>query len=135
MRTSERDALNRRRSSTLHYQTFETPPPKSRGRPNSGESRSSGADHPNDESNNNESEGHSPLPKKQMAVLAMISLCEQTAFNSISPYLPEMTSQFPEAEPNMVGVYVGTLATAFAVAQFATNYFWGWLSDLSLIHI
>ncbi|KAE8312981.1 hypothetical protein RU639_011422 [Aspergillus parasiticus] len=129
MRTSERDALNRRRSSTLHYQTFETPPPKSRGRPNSGESRSSAADHPHDEPNHNESEGHSPLPKKQMAVLAMISLCEQTAFNSISPYLPEMASKFPEVEENLVGVYVGTLATAFAIAQFATNYFWGWLSD------
>lgn len=72
---------------------------------------------------------HSPLPKKQMAVLALISLCEQTAFNSISPYLPEMVSKFPEVEPGLVGVYVGSLATAFAIAQFITNYFWGWLSD------
>ncbi|KAF7597343.1 hypothetical protein BBP40_006283 [Aspergillus hancockii] len=127
MRTSERDGLNRRRSSTLHYQTFETPPPKSRGRPNSGQSRSS-ADY-QDEPNHDDSEAQSPLPKKQMAVLAMISLCEQTAFNSISPYLPEMASKFPGVEPNMVGVYVGTIATAFAVAQFATNYFWGWFSD------
>ncbi|KAE8354752.1 MFS general substrate transporter [Aspergillus coremiiformis] len=130
MRTSERDALSRRRSSTLHYQTFETPPPKSRGRPNSGQSRSSGTNsHDQDELDHHESEGQSPLPKKQMAVLAMISLCEQTAFYSISPYLPEMASTFPEVEPNMVGVYVGTIATAFAIAQFATNYFWGWLSD------
>ncbi|KAE8388251.1 major facilitator superfamily domain-containing protein [Aspergillus alliaceus] len=127
MRTSERDGFNRRRSSTLHYQTFETPPPKSRGRPNS--TSSGGEANDQDDSNHHESEGQSPLPVKQMAVLAMISLCEQTAFNSVSPYLPEMASTFPEVEPNMVGVYVGTIATAFAIAQFATNYFWGWLSD------
>lgn len=71
----------------------------------------------------------SPLPKRQMAVLAMIALAEQTALNSISPYLPDMASTFPEVEPNQVGVYVGTIASAFALAQFATNYFWGWLSD------
>ncbi|THC99610.1 hypothetical protein EYZ11_000877 [Aspergillus tanneri] len=40
-----------------------------------------------------------------------------------------MVSSFPEVGPGMVGVYVGTLATAFAIAQFITNYFWGWLSD------
>jgi MFS family permease len=64
-----------------------------------------------------------------MAVLAMIALAEQTALNSISPYLPDMASTFPEVEPTQVGVYVGTIASAFALAQFATNYFWGWLSD------
>jgi MFS family permease len=64
-----------------------------------------------------------------MAVLAMIALAEQTALNSISPYLPDMASTFPEVEPTQVGVYVGTIASSFALAQFATNYFWGWLSD------
>lgn len=64
-----------------------------------------------------------------MAVLAMIALCEQTAFNSISPYLPDMVLSFPEVDYRGVGVYVGTLASAFALAQFVTNYFWGWLSD------
>jgi MFS family permease len=64
-----------------------------------------------------------------MAVLAMIALAEQTALNSISPYLPDMASTFPEVEPSQVGVYVGTIASAFALAQFGTNYFWGWLSD------
>ncbi|KAJ5757349.1 uncharacterized protein N7511_006043 [Penicillium nucicola] len=126
---SDRVSLNRR-SSTQHYQTFDTPPPKSRGRPNSGQSESSAdgshdhhhdaADHPGTQS---------PLPKRQMAVLAMIALAEQTALNSISPYLPDMASTFPEVEPSQVGVYVGTIASAFALAQFATNYFWGWLSD------
>lgn len=64
-----------------------------------------------------------------MAVLAIIALAEQTALNSISPYLPDMASTFPEVEASQVGVYVGSIASAFALAQFATNYFWGWLSD------
>lgn len=66
---------------------------------------------------------------RQLAVLAVIALAEQTAFNSISPYLPQMTSTFPEADPAEIGLYVGTIASSFALAQFATNFFWGWLSD------
>ena len=49
--------------------------------------------------------------------------------NSISPYLPEMASSFPEVDPAEVGMYVGLIASAFALAQFATNFMWGWLSD------
>lgn len=64
-----------------------------------------------------------------MAILAVIALCEQTALNSISPYLPEMASTFPEVNAGQVGVYVGTIASAFALAQLCTNFFWGWLSD------
>lgn len=122
-------SLNRR-SSTQHYHTFDTPPPKSRGRPNSGQSESSG-----DGSHDTHNEiaipppKASPLPKRQMAVLAIIALAEQTALNSISPYLPDMASTFPEVESTQVGVYVGSIASAFALAQFSTNYFWGWLSD------
>lgn len=59
----------------------------------------------------------------------MIALAEQTAFNSISPYLPEMASTFPEVKNGQVGLYVGLIASSFALAQFATNFFWGWLSD------
>ncbi|OQE34798.1 hypothetical protein PENCOP_c015G06779 [Penicillium coprophilum] len=123
-------ALLNRRSSTQHYQTFDTPPPKSRGRPNSGQSESS-ADASHDPHNDTADPPgtSSPLPKRQMAVLAIIALAEQTALNSISPYLPHMASTFPEVEPNQVGVYVGSIASAFALAQFSTNYFWGWLSD------
>ncbi|KAJ6159259.1 hypothetical protein N7485_012085 [Penicillium canescens] len=126
---SDRVSLNRR-SSTQHYQTFDTPPPKSRGRPNSGQSESSadGSHDPHHDATDHPGT-QSPLPKKQMAVLAMIALAEQTALNSISPYLPDMASSFPEVEPGQVGVYVGTIASAFALAQFGTNYFWGWLSD------
>ena len=118
-----------RRSSTQHYQTFDTPPPKSRGRPNSGQSESSGEASHDYHNDLTEQHAQSPLPRKQMAVLAMIALAEQTALNSISPYLPDMASTFPEVEPSQVGVYVGSIASAFALAQFATNYFWGWLSD------
>lgn len=129
MTLSDRAPINRR-SSTQHYQTFDTPPPKSRGRPNSGLSGSSGElSHDGHHDITKPFGAHSPLPKKQMAVLAMIALAEQTALNSISPYLPDMASSFPEVEPSQVGVYVGTIASAFALAQFVTNYFWGWLSD------
>jgi MFS family permease len=62
-------------------------------------------------------------------MLAVIALAEQTALNSISPYLPEMTSTFPEVDVGQIGLYVGTIASSFALAQFATNFFWGWLSD------
>jgi MFS family permease len=131
MREPEQSSLNRRHSNTQHYQTFDTPPPKSRGRPNSGQSESSaGGDDSNQQhGSQNENGSRSPLPKKQMLVLAMIALCEQTALNSISPYLPDMAASFPGVEPQSVGIYVGTIASAFAVAQFITNYFWGWLSD------
>ncbi|KAF2499389.1 MFS general substrate transporter [Lophium mytilinum] len=118
----------RRKSSTLHYQTFPTKPPSNRGRPIS----ESPPPHNGGHSHGSESEeGHheSPLPKKQLAILAVIALAEQTALNSISPYLPEMASTFPEVEDSQVGLYVGLIASSFALAQFATNFFWGWLSD------
>lgn len=84
---------------------------------------------PQDGSDTGEHQQHSPLPKKQLAILAVIALAEQTALNSISPYLPQMTSTFPEVDDAQVGLYVGIIASAFALAQFATNFFWGWLSD------
>lgn len=123
-----------RRQSTQHYQTFRTPPPKSRGRPPSNDSDRSQILHSplahdgHDDCDDDDS-GRTKLPKKQMAVLAMIALAEQTALNSISPYLPDMTSRFPEVHGQDVGFYVGLIASAFALAQFITNYFWGWLSD------
>ncbi|KAJ5376542.1 hypothetical protein N7509_013428 [Penicillium cosmopolitanum] len=129
MPATDRTAV-KRRSSTQHYQTFDTPPPKSRGRPNSGQSESSGEGSYDAHHESPDQTGQqSPLPKRQMAVLAIIALAEQTALNSISPYLPDMASTFPEVKSSEVGVYVGTIASAFALAQLATNYFWGSLSD------
>ncbi|EXJ72340.1 uncharacterized protein A1O5_04844 [Cladophialophora psammophila CBS 110553] len=127
MKPSDHGPLLRRKSSTPHYQTFGgISPPKSRGRPLSDSSNSSSHDLHNGEESHHHS---SPLPKKQMAILAVIALCEQTALNSISPYLPAMASTFPEVNQGQVGMYVGLIASAFALAQLTTNFFWGWLSD------
>ena len=130
MKLSRPGPIDRRRSSTLHYQTFPTPAPKSKGRPpsKSPPSSSDGSRHGRHASN---SSNHieSPLPTKQLIVLAIIALSEQTALNSISPYLPQMASTFPEVDSGQVGVYVGTIASSFALAQLATGFFWGWLSD------
>lgn len=132
MKRSNHPAMDRRKSSTPHYQTFPTPPPKSRGRPpstsphssNDGDARRYNSGRPH-ETNHSET----PYPNGQLAILAVIALSEQTALNSISPYLPEMASTFPEVDDGQVGLYVGIIASSFALAQFSTNFFWGWLSD------
>ncbi|KZF20792.1 MFS transporter [Xylona heveae TC161] len=127
--------MDRRKSSTPHYHTFPTKPPTSRGRPPSSSHNTSAYTHAGDNSHaagDSHSSGdhhESPLPKKQLIMLAIIALAEQTALNSISPYLPHMASSFPEVGQGEVGLYVGLIASAFALAQFGTNFFWGWLSD------
>lgn len=124
------NGLNRRKSTTPHYQTFPTPPPKSKGQPPS-ETSSSSANGSHHVRHGSRSSNHeqSPLPVKQLFILAIISLSEQTALNSIGPYLPQMVSTFNDVRPDQVGLYVGLVASTFALAQFATNFFWGWLSD------
>ena len=116
----------RRISSTPHYQTFPTAPPTSKGRPPSinASDRSEG-----ERSNSFVTQHGSPLPKRQLLVLAVIALAEQTALNSISPYLPDMASKFPDVQEDKIGIAVGAIASAFALAQCITIYFWGWLSD------
>jgi hypothetical protein len=125
--------MDRRKSSTPHYQTFPTPPPKSRGRPPPSPTSSSGPDgsanHNYDGADSENDQQNSPLPKKQLIMLAIIALAEQTALNSISPYLPQMVGSFPGVQKGQIGLYVGAIASSFALAQFATNFFWGWLSD------
>ncbi|KAI1366673.1 MFS general substrate transporter [Xylaria arbuscula] len=116
-------AVLQRASSHTHYQTFPTPAPKSAGRRPSSESDL------NDGSPESPHES-TPLPIKQLALLAVLSLAEQSALNSISPYLPEMVESFPGVSHDKVGLYVGLLASAFALAQLATNLFWGYLSDI-----
>lgn len=71
----------------------------------------------------------SPLPWMQLGLLALLSLAEQTALNSIGPYLPAMVASFEEIPNGQEGLYVGLLASAFALAQLTTNLFWGYLSD------
>ncbi|KAI9675279.1 MAG: hypothetical protein M1817_001181 [Caeruleum heppii] len=131
MKRSAFPAMDRRKSSTLHYQTFPVRPPVSRGRPpsQSPDASSPGSPSRRQSAASGGSHNESPLPKRQLAVLAVIALAEQTALNSISPYLPEMASTFPEVDVRQVGLYVGLIASSYAFAQFATGFFWGWLSD------
>ncbi|KAI4274076.1 MAG: hypothetical protein L6R38_006181 [Xanthoria sp. 2 TBL-2021] len=129
MKRSNLPGPTRRKSSTLHYQTFPTPPPKSKGQPPS-LSPPSSSDGPSQRRNGDAfANNESPLPKRQLAILAVIALSEQTALNSISPYLPQMASTFPDVNVDQVGFYVGLIASSFALAQFATGFLWGWLSD------
>lgn len=129
MKRSNLPGPPRRKSSTLHYQTFPTPPPKSKGQPPS-LSPPSSSDGPSQGRNGGSfSNNESPLPKRQLAILAVIALSEQTALNSISPYLPQMASTFPDVDVDKVGLYVGLIASSFALAQFATGFLWGLLSD------
>jgi MFS family permease len=69
------------------------------------------------------------LPWAQLSLLALLSLAEQTALNSIGPYLPTMVASFDEIPDGQEGLYVGLLASAFALAQLTTNLLWGYLSD------
>ncbi|KAI6244710.1 Major facilitator superfamily multidrug transporter [Erysiphe necator] len=117
---------------TQHYLTFPTPPPKSRGRPPISPTRSITPDSFSGSNCCEEwdcSTWNSSIPKKQLLLLAFISFVEQTALNSMSPYLPEMVTTFPEVKFQDKGIAVGTLGSVFALSQFATNFFWGWLSD------
>ena len=70
-----------------------------------------------------------PLPWTQLGLLALLSLAEQTALNSIGPYLPAMVASFDEIPDGQEGLYVGLLASAFALAQLVTNLLWGYCSD------
>ncbi|RKF55614.1 putative membrane protein [Erysiphe neolycopersici] len=119
-------------SQTHHYLTFPTPPPKSRGRPPISPTRSFTRDSFSGSNFVEEwdcSTWNSSIPKGQLILLAAISLVEQTALNSMSPYLPEMVKTFPGVKSQDKGIAVGTLGSVFAFAQFSTNFFWGWLSD------
>lgn len=126
MSAPKRPSNARRQGS--HYHTFLSTHPRKRDTTRSSDphARPSSSSRPQSRS----SEHHeTPLPTSQLVVLAVIALAEQTALNSISPYLPDMASTFPEVDDGEVGVYVGLIASAFALAQFTTNFFWGWLSD------
>lgn len=128
-----------RRQSTHQYHTFPTPPPKtpSEVRPDMLAAAEPGTENVDDDENNYDDTSDSsstyhqtPLPWKQLCLLAILSLAEQTALNSISPYLPKMVASFDEIPEWQNGLYVGLLASAFAMAQLATNLIWGYLSDV-----
>ncbi|KAG8167006.1 hypothetical protein KVR01_002695 [Diaporthe batatas] len=126
-----------RRHSTYKYHTFPTQPPKTpsdapdssnANSPSEGEAarRRRGHRHTTSRDSNRDA---TPLPLRQLLLLALLSLAEQTALNSIGPYLPTMVAAFPEIPPGQAGLYVGLLASSFALAQLVTNFLWGYLSD------
>lgn len=124
-----------RRQSSHRYQTFPTPPPKTPlEQPqmpeliSESDGSASGADE--DDGNGHGDENTTPLPVQQLLLLAFLSLSEQTALNSISPYLPEMVESMPGIPSGQRGLYVGILASAFALAQLSTNFLWGYTSDV-----
>lgn len=133
---TRKPTLRQRQSSTFRYHTFPTAPPRNAGQrqPDDGGMKRNGSSGSPDDQRpgrrpSTAEHQETPLPKRQLAILAVIALAEQTALNSISPYLPEMVAGFPEVEDGQVGLYVGVIASCFALAQFATNFAWGWLSD------
>nr|POE59159.1 putative membrane protein [Quercus suber] len=140
VRPQDRPSVYHRQSSTLHYQTFPTAPPRRAGpkpaprdmredESSAVERTASGRRRSGSSSKDRSANDETPLPKGQLAILAVIALAEQTALNSISPYLPDMASTFDGVDESQVGLYVGLIASAFALAQFITNFAWGWLSD------
>lgn len=107
------------------YQTFPTAPPKTPLEQPDGV----GSDASSDVSEEEEEE-ETPLPVRQLLLLAFLSLAEQTALNSISPYLPELVAGMPGIPEGENGLYVGLLASSFALAQLSTNFLWGYASDV-----
>ncbi|KAF5657456.1 tetracycline resistance (probable transport) [Fusarium heterosporum] len=115
--------LSSLRRQSHRYQTFPTTPPKTPlEQPYV----------PSDGSNSDDEDDHeeTPLPVRQLLLLAFLSLAEQTALNSISPYLPEMVLNMPGIPDDKAGLYVGILASSFALAQLSTNFLWGYASDV-----
>ncbi|POR37649.1 Putative membrane protein, partial [Tolypocladium paradoxum] len=119
------------------YQTFPPRPPKTPleqpARPRGPGLSDAGSDssRPSSSSASSaESRAETPLPVRQLLLLAFLSLSEQTALNSISPYLPEMVTAMPGIPAHEGGLYVGILASAFALAQLSTNFLWGYASDV-----
>ncbi|KAJ4416078.1 hypothetical protein N0V82_007001 [Gnomoniopsis sp. IMI 355080] len=136
--TRKRQALGgMRRQSSHRYHTFPTQPPKTpsdttdsgRNPYESAYGRGGGRGHRHTDSGDSNSRDVTPLPVRQLGLLALLSICEQTALNSIGPYLPTMVASFPEIPAEEVGLYVGLLASSFALAQLTTNFLWGYFSD------
>lgn len=118
-----------RRGSIPRYQTFPTPPPKPPGS-SSDASSDRFAVESDSSSTSSSADDQTPLPTRQLLLLAFLSLAEQTALNSIGPYLPEMVASMPGIPADEIGLYVGLLASSFALAQLSTNFLWGYMSDI-----
>lgn len=138
-RNKRQSLAGTRRASTHMYHTFPTQPPKTPSdtadanpyATYGGEGGRRGGHRRNGSRDSNTGGGGevTPLPVRQLALLALLSICEQTALNSIGPYLPTMVASFSEIPDGQTGLYVGLLASSFALAQLTTNFLWGYFSD------
>ncbi|KAJ3007569.1 hypothetical protein HKX48_009049 [Thoreauomyces humboldtii] len=71
-----------------------------------------------------------PLPKKQMAVVCMVTFIEPLQFGVLFPFVYFLVSGFfPSADSHSVGAYVGLITSSFCVAQLITALPWGYMSD------
>ncbi|KAM0263877.1 hypothetical protein ACHAQJ_000912 [Trichoderma viride] len=121
-----------RRASIPRYQTFPTPPPKPPASSSDASSDrfTSAIESDSSSTSSSHDDDETPLPIRQLLLLAFLSLAEQTALNSIGPYLPQMVGSMPGIPKEESGLYVGLLASVFAMAQLSTNFLWGYTSDI-----
>ncbi|KAJ3157517.1 hypothetical protein HDU86_003166 [Geranomyces michiganensis] len=71
-----------------------------------------------------------PLPKKQMAVVCLVTFVEPLQFGVLFPFVYFMVeSYFPTLSHAALGSYVGVITSAFCVAQLITAIPWGYASD------
>ncbi|KAH6604426.1 mfs transporter [Trichoderma cornu-damae] len=121
-----------RRPSIPRYQTFPTSPPKPPASSSDASSDrfASAIESDSSSASSLHDRDETPLPVRQLLLLAFLSLAEQTALNSIGPYLPAMVASMPGIPKEENGLYVGTLASVFALAQLSTNFLWGYASDV-----
>ncbi|CAE6439665.1 unnamed protein product [Rhizoctonia solani] len=71
-----------------------------------------------------------PIPVKQVFVLCLMRFAEPISFSVIFPFVNQMIEDLGvTSDPKKLGYYSGFIQGVFALAQFCTVCFWGWLSD------
>ena len=74
-------------------------------------------------------ENVTPLPKKQLFILSVITLTEPMDMVFLFPFVYFMVQDFGVAKSDEVALYVGILSSSFPASQFLTSFLWGYLSD------
>ena len=67
------------------------------------------------------------FPWRQVLILVLITVSEPLAITICFPIAPYMVGDWVDAE--LVGVWAGTLASAYNLSGILSNVLWGWLSD------
>ncbi|KIM27572.1 hypothetical protein M408DRAFT_330004, partial [Serendipita vermifera MAFF 305830] len=71
-----------------------------------------------------------PLPVKQLLILALVRLAEPINFTIIFPFVNQMMEDLKVTDkPSEIGFYSGLVDSSFAIAQCCTILQWGRLSD------